>query len=77
MSVLIARRQKSGIAEVQQNRVLEMTDELVALCPKCKTFETLWFTNDRLVKTRRFSQENSQVYHDCGANEPCRLFRAS
>lgn len=50
-----------------------VTDELVAFCPKCKAFETLWFTGDMLVQTRKFSQDGSRVYHDCGSEEPCRL----
>ena len=49
--------------------------ELMASCPKCKTFETLTFTLDGTIRTRKFSQQNDQVYHDCGSTEPCRLYR--
>lgn len=52
-----------------------VTSELVALCPKCKTLETLWFNRDGLIQTRRFYQEDGKVYHDCGSSEPCRLYR--
>jgi len=49
------------------------TDELIAFCPKCKTMETLWFSGNTLVQTRKFSQDGPHVYHDCGSDEPCRL----
>ncbi len=48
-------------------------EEIVVFCPKCKTMETLWFAVDKLVQTRKFSQEDTLVYHDCGSSEPCRL----
>ena len=49
-------------------------EEVVAFCPKCKTLETLWFTRGMIVKTQKFSQEDGRIYHNCGSNEPCRLF---
>ncbi len=48
--------------------------ELLASCPTCKTFETLWFKGDVLIPTKRFAQGlNKRVYHDCGSLKPCRL----
>jgi hypothetical protein len=52
-----------------------LSGEVMALCPVCKAFQTLWFTKGRLTQTRKFSQYGDQVYHDCGSNEPCRLYR--
>ena len=49
--------------------------EVVAYCPVCKAFQTLWFTGGRLIQTRKFSQYGEQVYHDCGSNKPCHLYR--
>ncbi|MDD4859711.1 MAG: hypothetical protein PHR56_05850 [Dehalococcoidales bacterium] len=51
--------------------------ELVAFCPGCKTLETLWFSEGRLMTTRRFHEENGQVFHNCGSTKPCRLHRSS
>ena len=51
------------------------TDELVAFCPGCKALETLWFSNGKVALSRKFNQQSSQVYHDCGTSEPCRLYR--
>ena len=48
-------------------------DELVAFCPSCKAFETLWFADDSLVPTRKYCQVGRRVYHDCGSDEACRL----
>ncbi len=49
--------------------------EVMACCPVCKAFQTLWFTESGLMPTRKFSQHGDQVYHDCGSNEPCHLYR--
>ena len=73
MSIVIAQQQKSGATKGVRQSMAASTDELIAFCPKCKTFETLWFTADVLMQTRKFSQEGGRVYHDCGSNGPCRL----
>jgi hypothetical protein len=49
--------------------------ELVAICPGCKTLETLSFNNGWLMQTRKFNQHGEQVFHDCGSDEPCHLYR--
>ena len=49
--------------------------ELVVYCPGCKTLETLSFNEGWLMQTRKFSQRNGQVYHDCGSIRPCRLYK--
>ena len=49
------------------------SEELVAFCPKCKAFETLWFNGDEMVHTRKYIQDGKRVYHDCGSEEPCQL----
>jgi hypothetical protein len=49
------------------------SDELVAFCPKCKAFETLWFNGDEMIPTRKYVQVGKRVYHDCGSQEPCQL----
>lgn len=59
--------------EVRQSRA--SADELVAFCPKCKTFETVFFSDGGLMQTRKFIQEDARIYHDCGSREPCRLYR--
>ena len=73
MSIVITQQQKSGATKEAWHRKIASVDEVVAFCPKCKTLETLWFTGDMLIQTRKFSQEDKRVYHDCGSNEPCHL----
>ena len=51
--------------------------EITAFCPHCKTIETLWLGDNRLMETRKFSQMGRQIYHDCGGSEPCRLYLGS
>jgi len=50
------------------------TPELLASCPVCKTFETLWFEGNILSPTKRFTQVDGRIYHDCNAAYPCNLF---
>jgi hypothetical protein len=76
MTITLTRPTKPVIAKKIRHIVNVRFDEVVALCPKCKTLETLWFTEDGLMETRKFIQEGTKIYHDCGSDEPCRLFRA-
>jgi hypothetical protein len=46
----------------------------MAFCPGCKAFQTVWLQNNRLMSTRRFTQEGSQVFHSCGSELPCQLY---
>jgi hypothetical protein len=48
--------------------------EVMAFCPGCKAFQTVWLNGNRLMSTRRFIQEGNQVYHSCGAEQPCHLY---
>ena len=58
-------------------RLPSRTRELVVFCPGCKTLETLYFNDGRLMSTRKFSQQGTHVLHDCGTEKPCRLYRPS
>ncbi len=49
--------------------------EAVAFCPGCKALQTVWINSDKLIPTRKFFQEGSQIYHDCGSSQPCHLYR--
>ena len=73
MSIVSTHQQTSAAAKEFRQRTVATTDEVVVLCPKCKTFETLWFTSGRLMKTQEFRQEDRGVYHNCGSNKPCLL----
>jgi hypothetical protein len=53
-----------------------LSNEVMVFCPSCKAFETLWFTSSALNQTRKFTQYGNHIYHDCGSNEPCRLYTA-
>jgi hypothetical protein len=51
-----------------------LSKEVMVFCPSCKAFETVWFTKGILNNTRKFTQYGHHIYHDCGSNEPCRLY---
>ena len=50
--------------------------EAMAFCPRCKAFQTVWISSDKLMMTRKFFQEGNLVYHDCGSSQPCRLYHS-
>ena len=72
--VLAQRSQTQSLSRTAVQSVPDIR-ELVAFCPGCKTLETLWFSNGWLMQTRKFTQQGEQVFHDCGTQEPCRLYR--
>jgi len=49
-------------------------DEVMAFCPDCKAFETVYLNNGKLNQNRKFTQFGRHIYHDCGSNTPCRLY---
>ncbi len=50
--------------------------DVLAVCPGCKTIETICFVGNTMERTSRFRQVDGNVYHDCGTVIPCRLFRS-
>lgn len=48
--------------------------DVVAFCPRCKAFQTIHIEGATLTPTRKFTQVGSQIYHDCGSVQPCRLY---
>ena len=48
--------------------------EVMAFCPACKAFQTVWLNRNNLMSTRRFTQEGSQIYHNCGSEQACQLY---
>ncbi|MFC1921043.1 hypothetical protein ACFLYQ_04895 [Chloroflexota bacterium] len=52
-------------------------DEVIAVCPGCKAIQNLLLVNGNMLATRKFMQLKNLVYHDCGSNEPCHIYRAS
>jgi len=49
--------------------------ELIAICPACKAIETIYFSGERLISTRKFIQVDNYIFHDCNSSDPCRLYR--
>ncbi|MBI4186626.1 MAG: hypothetical protein HY530_03855 [Chloroflexi bacterium] len=77
MATASMKKPSSAIPMVWQRPALSDMREVVAFCPKCKTLEMLLFEDGYLVRTRKFSQNiDGHVYHDCGSEQPCRLYRA-
>ncbi len=66
--------QEKGLPRIQKAEHSAWSGEAVAFCPRCKAFQTVWFSGDKLLPTRKFVQEGNLIYHDCGSSQPCRLY---
>jgi len=72
MTLTAVREQRfAGISE--KVNVTEPV-EVMAFCPGCKAFQTVWLRGNTLMSTRRFSQEGSQIFHNCGSDLACQLY---
>ncbi len=67
--------QQPGLSFLVRPRRIVQADEVVVFCPACKTLETLQYSDGSLVKTRKFTQQDREIFHDCGSVKPCRLYR--
>ena len=75
MSTMVIENQMPSYT--MADRFESKTDEVMALCPACKAFETVYLNDDKLIQNRKFTQFGSHIYHDCGSNYPCRLYMTS
>ncbi|MDO8567292.1 MAG: hypothetical protein Q7R57_01095 [Dehalococcoidales bacterium] len=78
VAVALAEPEEIEVVRVPRRKILAVpayTDEVTAFCPKCMTMETLYFSEDGLMPSRRFHQEGKKGNYDCGAQVSCRLFR--
>ena len=75
MATATVQRPEREISERSQIFPASFTDEIVALCPKCKTMETMAFANGHLLENRKFFQIDQDVFHDCGSAKPCHFYR--
>jgi hypothetical protein len=69
----------TAVKEERVSRVKEKTSvtepvEVMAFCPGCKAFQTVWLNGNTLMSTRRFIQEGNQIYHNCGSDQACHLY---
>lgn len=78
MSIVLTQPKISSTGRKTRPIISSEALEFIVFCPKCGTLETVWFTEDGLlVPTRKFSQYDTKLYHDCGADIPCHLYRIS
>ncbi len=78
MSML--RERLESIADQQGGQSIpyseDWTGEVMAFCPQCKALQAVWINGVTLMPNRKFSQIGSQIYHECGASRPCRLYNS-
>jgi len=72
MTLTAVREQK--LAGVSEKVNVAEPVEVMAFCPGCKAFQTVWLKGNTLMSTRRFSQEGSQIFHHCGSDLACQLY---
>jgi len=63
-------------SKIQKARYGVWSGEAVAFCPRCKALQTVCISDNKLMPTRKFYQIGSQIYHDCGSSQPCRLYHS-
>jgi len=49
--------------------------DVLSFCPYCKNLQPLLFSQGKLVGEHKYRQENGHIYHDCGSDKPCHLYR--
>ena len=76
MPVALLKRETPSVTNDVGALISSKTDEVVAFCPRCKTLETLYLSSGQLTPTRKFSQNDGHIYHDCGSIKPCQLYRS-
>ena len=76
-TILLTQPQVTSTVRETRPIIAADANEFIAVCPGCGTLETVWFTEDGLVPTRKFRQYGSRLYHDCGVGAPCHLYRNS
>ncbi len=72
---MVIEVERPAVRFTVRRRRFVQSDEVVVFCPACKTLETLAYTDGQLSKTRKFVQQDSAIFHDCGTVKPCLLFR--
>ncbi len=50
-------------------------NEVLVVCPNCKTMETLLFGSGHFFVNRKFTETDNGVYHNCGSKLPCRVYQ--
>jgi hypothetical protein len=70
---LLTVREASAAGFKEAKHTGEAT-EMMAYCPGCKAFQTVWLSGGTLTTTRKFTQIGNRIYHNCGSGQPCRLY---
>lgn len=52
---------------------ISRSKEMLAFCPECGCYSVLIFNSCGNIATPQFTKEKGEIYHNCGANDPCRL----
>jgi len=75
VTIVLTKPQISSDVEEKQPITSSEAFEFIISCPKCRTLETVWLAEDgQLIPTRKFSQSDGHIYHDCGSIKPCQLY---
>ena len=78
MSIVLTQPHISSTRRKTRPSISLREFEFTVFCPRCGTLETVWLSEfGVMVPTRKFNQEDGRIYHDCGADEPCRFYRIS
>jgi hypothetical protein len=75
MTLILNKRENAAQVNPAPREPVFRLDEAVAVCPKCKAVETVCFIANKLTQTRKYTQRDGQIFHDCGSTLPCKLYK--
>ena len=78
MITILTKPTVSDTVRVKRPIITAEAKEFIVVCSRCGTIETIWVSADGLlVPTQKFNQYGGHLYHDCGADAACQLYRIS
>ena len=72
MTITAAREAKGTAVGVRTHH--NEAEEVMVYCKQCKALQTIWLNGTTMLPTQKFTQQGDYIYHNCGSNQPCRLY---
>lgn len=74
--VLLADKRENKVSGITKTIDGTKAGEAIVFCPRCKALQTVSLAGNMMMPTRKFTQKESQIYHDCGSSQPCQLYNS-
>ncbi len=74
--VLLADKKENRLSGIVKSEHDTWSGEAMIFCPRCKAVQTISIAGNAMMPTRKFTQKESEIYHDCGSSQPCHLYHS-